>query len=324
MKKFAHFNAATIEEAVELLRRYGGRANLIAGGTDLLGKMKDRILPNYPEALVNLKTIPGLDFIKEEKGELKIGALTRLEDIATSETVKEKYSALAEAAHRTASPHLREMGTLSGNLCQDIRCWYYRNPENRFPCLRKGGGRCYAHAGDTRYHSIFGGSVEEGCIAVHPSDSAPALIALKAQVRTSKRTIEMEDFFQVGVMKTTVLDDDEMVTEIQIPTPPAGSKSSFHKFALRKSIDFPIVNCGAHIITSDGQVRDARICLNAVYVKPYRAKKAEEALMGEEINETTAARAGLAAVTEAVPLEDNNYMVEIAKVLVKRAILACS
>ena len=110
MKKFAHFNASTIEEAVELLRRYGGRANLIAGGTDLLGKMKDRILPNYPEALVNLKTIPGLDFIKEEKGLLKIGALTRLEDIATSETVKEKYSALAEAAHRTASPHLRGDG----------------------------------------------------------------------------------------------------------------------------------------------------------------------------------------------------------------------
>jgi xanthine dehydrogenase YagS FAD-binding subunit len=324
MKKFAHFNASTIEEAVELLRRYGGRANLIAGGTDLLGKMKDRILPNYPEALVNIKSIPGLDFIKEEKGLLKIGALTRLEDIATSETVIEKYSALGEAAHRTASPHLREMGTIGGNLCQDIRCWYYRNADNRFPCLRKGGGRCYAHAGDTRYHSIFGGSVEEGCIAVHPSDNAPALIALKAQVRTSKRTIEMEDFFQVGVIKTTVLDDDELVTEIYVPAPPAGSKSSFHKFALRKSIDFPIVNCAAHIITSDGRVRDARICLNAVYVKPYRAKKAEEALIGGEINETSAAEAGLAAVTEAAPLKDNKYMVEIAKVLVKRAILDCS
>jgi xanthine dehydrogenase YagS FAD-binding subunit len=323
MKKFAHFNASTIEEAGELLRRYGGRANLIAGGTDLLGKMKDRILPNYPEALVNLKTIPGLDFIKEEKGMLRIGALTRLEDVATSETIKESCPALTEAAHRTASPHLREMGTISGNLCQDIRCWYYRNPENRFPCLRKGGGRCYAHAGDTRYHSIFGGSVEEGCIAVHPSDTAPALMALKAQVRTSKRTIEMEDFFQVGVIKTTVLDDDEIVTEIQIPTPPEGSKSSFHKFALRKSIDFPIVNCAVHVITSDGRVRDARICLNAVYVKPYRAISAEEALRGKEINETTATEAGLAAVMEAAPLKDNRYMVEIAKILVKRAILDC-
>ncbi|MBI4763558.1 MAG: FAD binding domain-containing protein [Deltaproteobacteria bacterium] len=323
MKKFAHFNASTIEEAVELLKRYGGRANLIAGGTDLLGKMKDRILPNYPEALINLKTIPGLDFIKEEKGLLKIGALTRLEDIATSETVKEQYTALAKATHRTASPHLREMGTIGGNLCQDIRCWYYRNADNRFPCLRKGGGRCYAHAGDTRYHSIFGGSVEEGCIAVHPSDNAPALMALKARVRTSKRTIEMEDFFQVGVIKTTVLDDDEIVAEIQIPTPPTGSKSSFYKFALRKSIDFPIVNCAAHINTSEGQVRDALICLNAVYVKPYRAKKAEEVLIGGEINETTAAEAGLAAVIEAAPLKDNKYMVEIAKVLVKRAILDC-
>ncbi len=323
MKKFAHFNASTIEEAVELLKRYGGRANLIAGGTDLLGKMKDRILPDYPEALVNLKTIPGLDFIKEEKGLLKIGALTRLEDIATSETVKEKYSTLAEAARRTASPHIREMGTLSGNLCQDIRCWYYRNPENRFPCLRKGGGRCYAHAGDTRYHSIFGGSVEEGCIAVHPSDTAPALIALKADVKTTKRTIGIEDFFQVEVSKTTVLDEDEIVTEIHVPTPEKGTKSTFLKFALRKSIDFPVVNCAAHMMTSDGRVRDARICLNAVYVKPYRAKRAEEALIDREINETAAAEAGLAAVTEAAPLKDNQYMVEIAKVLVKRAILDC-
>jgi xanthine dehydrogenase YagS FAD-binding subunit len=323
MKTFAHFNAWTVEEAVSLLRRYGAKASVVAGGTDLLGKMKDRILPTYPEALVNLKTIPGLDFIREEGGMLKIGALTRLEDIAHHGTVKDGYTALAQAAHRTASPHLREMGTIGGNLCQDIRCWYYRSPNNRFPCLRKGGGRCYALEGDTRYHSIFGGSVEEGCIAVHPSDTAPALIALNGEVRTSKRTIGAEDFFQVGVSKTTVLEGDEVVTEIQVPRPVAGTKSAFLKFALRKSIDFAIVDCAAMVTTTKGKVDGARICLNAVYVKPYRARKAEEAIAGKVLNEANAEAAGEAAVAGATPRPDNGYMVQVAKVMVKRALLAC-
>jgi len=323
MKTFAHFNVTTIEEAVSLLRRYQGKASLIAGGTDILGKMKDRILPGYPEALVNIKTIPGLDSIKEEGGVLKIGPLAILEDIAHDSIVKSKYSALAEAARRTASPHLREMGTIGGNICQDIRCWYYRNPENRFPCLRKGGGRCYALEGDTRYHSIFGGSVDEGCIAVHPSDTAPALIALDARIKTSRRTIRAEDFFQVEVSRTTVLDEDEIVTEIQVPEPENGAKSAFFKFALRKSIDFPIVNCAAMITGSGDKVSAARICLNAVYVKPYRAVGAEKAIIGKEINDTSSEAAGSAAVSDAKPLQDNAYMVQVARIMVKRAILAC-
>lgn len=323
MKKFSHVNALTIDEAVSILRRYGDRASLIAGGTDLLGKMKDRILSRYPEALVNLKTIPGLDFIKEENRILEIGALTRLEDIAIDQTVRGGYAALAQAANRTASPHLREMGTIGGNICQDIRCWYYRHPNNRFPCLRKGGGRCYAIEGDNRYHSIFGGSVEEGCYAVHPSDTAPALIALDAEIRTSKRTIKAGDFFQVEVTKTTVLDEDEIVTKILVPRPPENAKSGFVKFALRKTIDFPIVNCAALISSSEGKVSAAGICLNAVYVKPYRATRAEEVIVGKTINEADAEAAGSAAVSEAKPLPHNSYMVQIAKTMVKRAILAC-
>jgi len=324
MKTFAHFNASTIDEAVSLLRRYNGKASLIAGGTDLLGKMKDRILPSYPEALINLKTIPALSHIREEDGLLKIGPLAILEDIAHHPLVKERYAVLAEAARRTASPHLREMGTIGGNICQDIRCWYYRNPENRFPCLRKGGGRCYALEGDTRYHSIFGGSVEEGCIAVHPSDTAPALIALNARIKTTRRTVRAEDFFQVEVSRTTVLAGDEIVTEIQVPVPADGSKSAFLKFALRKSIDFPIVNCAAMISYSESKVDAARICLNAVYVKPYRATQAEETIIGKEVNEAHAEAAGSAAVAEAKPLKDNAYMVQVAKILVKRTLLACS
>ncbi len=323
MKTFTHFNASTIDEAASLLRRYQGKASLIAGGTDLLGKMKDRILPTYPEALINLKTVPGLNAVEEANGFLNIGALAILEDIAHNPLVKAKYAALAEAARRTASPHLREMGTVAGNICQDIRCWYYRNPENRFPCLRKGGGRCYALQGDTRYHSIFGGSVEEGCIAVHPSDTAPALIALDAQIQTSRRTIRAEDFFQVEVSRTTVLDDDEIVTRIRIPEPVDGVKSAFFKFALRKSIDFPIVNCAARITVSQGNVADARICLNAVYVKPLRMHAAEKAIVGKKISEDHAAAAGETVFSEARALKDNGYMVHVSGALIKKAILAC-
>ena len=150
MNKFTHINATSVEEAVLILQRYRGRASLLAGGTDLIGKLKDEVMPTYPEAIINLKTIPGLDFIRQEHDVLKIGALTRLADIAVEPIIQSMYAALAEAASHTASPHLREMGTLGGNLCQDIRCWYYRNPNNRFPCLRKSGGRCYALAGDDR------------------------------------------------------------------------------------------------------------------------------------------------------------------------------
>ena len=323
MKSFTHFNATSIDDAVLILKRYGGRANLVAGGTDIIGKMKDQILPAYPEALVNLKKIPNMDAIREEEGLLKVGAMAILEDIAHNPIIRERYAVLAEAAGRTASPHLREMGTLGGNICQDIRCWYYRHPDNRFPCLRKRGSRCYALEGDNRYHSIFGGSVEEGCVAVHPSDTAPALIALDASIRTSKRTIKAENFFRVDVSKTTVLEDDEIVTEVQIPTPPKNAKSAFLKFALRKSIDFSIVNCAAMIASSKGKVEKARICLNAVYVTPYRAVKAEEAVMGKTLNDANAEAAGEAAVSDAKPLRHNAYMVQIAKILIKRAILAC-
>jgi len=323
MKKFVHINARSIDEAITSLQRYNGKARLIAGGTDLLGKMKDMILPNYPEALINIKTIPGLDFIREEEGALRIGALTRLADITTHGKVKESYAALAEATAKTASPHIREMGTLVGNICQDIRCWYYRAPDNRFPCLRKGGGRCYAIDGDNRYHSIFGGSVDQGCYAVHPSDTAPALISLEAQIRTSKRIIKAEDFFQVSVAGTTVLDHDEMVLEIELPTPISNTKSAFTKFALRKSIDFPIVNCAASITSRDKKIERTRICLNAVFVKPYRPLTAEEIIIGKSIEDKTAELAADKAVAEAQPLSRNSYMVQIARTLVRRTLSAC-
>jgi len=324
VKEFKHFNAYSVDEAVALMGRYGERAAVIAGGTDILGKMKDSILPAYPEALINIKTIDGLSEIKESGGMLNIGALALLADIAANPVIKSKYAALAQAAGRTASPHLRNMGTIGGNICQDIRCWYYRNQNNRFSCLRKKGGRCYAIKGDNRYHSIFGGSVSGGCFAVHPSDTAPALVALDAKIVTSSRTIEAEKFFEVKPVKTTVLKSDEIVTGIQVPEPAAGSSSAFLKFALRRSIDFPIVNCAVMVTRKDGKVSAARICLNAVHVIPYRAVKAEQAITGRVIDEAAAEEAGAAAVSEAKPLDHNKYMVAIARTLVKRTLLACA
>jgi xanthine dehydrogenase YagS FAD-binding subunit len=323
MQRFAHINAYTVEEAISALQRYGSKASIIAGGTDILGKMKDDILPNYPEALINIKTIQDLNIIRESDGILRIGALATLDNIADHPRIQSAYTTLAQAAARTASPHIRAMGTIGGNICQDVRCWYYRNPKNRFPCLRKGGGRCYAIDGDSRYHSIFGGSVEEGCYAVHPSDTAPALVALNAEAVTSKRIVPIEDFFQVDVEKTTILDKDEIVTEIRIPKPENGSKSAFLKVALRKSIDFPIVNCAVSITESSNKVKSARICLNAVYVKPYRAVRAETAVEGRSITKESAEDAALAAVSNVQPMKDNRYMVSIAQTLVQRSILAC-
>jgi xanthine dehydrogenase YagS FAD-binding subunit len=289
---------------------------VIAGGTDLLGTLKDEVLPEYPETIINLKSIAGLSYIKEEGGVLKIGALTLLDEIANSDVVKTKYTALAQAAGRVASPHIREMGTIGGNICQLVRCWYFRVANNRFNCIRKGGSMCYAMAGDNRYHSIFGGV--NACFAVNPSDTAAALVALDAKIVTSKKTINAEDFWDAKVPGSTVLEAGEIVKEIQVPAPAAGAKSAFLKFAIRKSIDFPIVNCA--VLVSGG---NARICLNAVYNKPWRATKAEEAISGKTINETNAATAAAAAVNGNLPLPESKYKLEIAKTLVKRALLEC-
>jgi xanthine dehydrogenase YagS FAD-binding subunit len=313
MKAFNHTNAKTLAEAKTALA--GGKAEIIAGGTDLIGRLKDNVLPTYPATLINIKTIPGLDYIKEEAGVLKIGATTRLADIAANPVINQKYTALAQAALRVATPHVRDMGTIGGNLAQLHRCWYFRKPENRFNCIRKGGPTCYAMTGDNRYHSIFG-SVNN-CIAVHPSDIAPALIALNAKIVTNTRTINAENFWDVKVASNTVLTPGEIITEIQVPAPPAGAKSAFLKFAIRKSIDFPIVNCA--VLAGGGQ---PRIALNAVAPKPYRAVKAEAAIAGTPINETTAEAAGAAAMEDAKPLTATKYKVQIAKTLVKRALLA--
>ncbi len=315
MKRFSHINATTIDEAVSALEK--GRARVIAGGTDLLGLLKDNVLPDYPETVINIKTIPGMNFVSEEKGLLRIGALTLLDDIARNKTIQQEYAALAEAAARAAHPHIREMGTIAGNLCQLPRCWYFRLRNNRFFCRRKGGKVCPAITGDARYHSIFGGI--KGCIAVNPSDLAPALIALEAKIKTTKRLVEAESFFSVEGYGTTILDANEIVTEIQLPAHDTLARSAFIKYALRKSIDFAIVNCAVLIGPTT-----ARICLNAVSNNPYRPVAAEQVVVGKPIDEAVAEAAGAAALAGAKPLASNTYKTQIAKTLVRRAVLACA
>ncbi|MBA7484931.1 Aldehyde oxidoreductase FAD-binding subunit PaoB [subsurface metagenome] len=315
MNDFTIVNATTVSEAASALGQ--PKSAVLAGGTDLLGQLKSFMSPNNaPDTLVNIKTISGLDSIKEEGGMLKIGALVKLADIAASATVKANYAALAEAARKVATPELRNMGTIGGNICQQVRCWYYRAEFNAFNCLRKNpAGVCQALIGDNRYHSIFGAM--NGCIAVNPSDTAPALIAFDAKIVTSKNSAgySAEDFFTftgAGSEKTTVLDDDEIVTEIQVPTPAAGTKSVFLKFAIRKAFDFPIVNCA--VVRSSSEVR---ICLNGVGPAPVSGVSPTPIPSPSDIAEDL-----LADAIPASPVGHNKYMIQIAKTLVKRAVEA--
>jgi xanthine dehydrogenase YagS FAD-binding subunit len=316
MKRFVHINATTVEEATSILAEYDGRAKVLSGGTDLIGMMKDEATSDYPEVLVNVKTIPGLADIVEEGGMLKVGALTPLAKIVGDNTVKTKYTALAEAAEAVADPTVRNMGTLGGNLCQEVRCWYFRMPKNYFYCFRKGGTLCEAVPGDNRYNAIIGGSI---CFAVCPSDTAIALSALDATIVTSKRSLAIGDFYQV---LGTALDDDEMVTEVQIPAPESGTKQKFLKFRIRKAIDFAIVSVATAITVEGGIVTDARIVLGAVSPVPYRATDAEDALKGTAISESSAEEAAANAVKDTIPLPNNAYKVAIAETMVKDAILS--
>ena len=322
MRSFTHINAQTIAEACTTLATYKGRARLKAGGTDLLLTLKGDILPDYPEAVINIKTIPDLDYIKLDSDVLKIGALACLSNVAESPILKEKYWVLAKAALSVASPQIRNVATLGGNLCQDVRCWYYRYPRRMggpVICLRKGSGLCLAVKGDNRYHAIMGGSK---CFAVCPSDTAVALAALDARIIITspkgERSMAVTDFFNsLG----NALNLGEMIREVEIPRITPLAKQTFLKFTLRKPIDFAIVNVASVIATQDGICTDARIALGAVAPGPVRVKTAEEMMIGRPINEDTASKAAEEALAGAKPLSKNAYKVEIAKILVKRAII---
>jgi len=318
--KLKHINARSITEALNVLGEYQEEAKIIAGGVDLISLMKNEVIG--PNVLVNIKTIPELAYIKEDAEGLKIGALTTINDIEMSPIISSKYTVLAEAAHSVAGPQIRNMGTIVGNLCQDVRCWYYRRSPvigRDFFCYRKGGKLCYALGGDNRYHAVIGG---KRCYVVCPSDMAPALVALKAKVKIAsavgERVMPVEEFY---IPLGNILKPDEIITELQVPAVLPDSRQRYLKFRLRKAIDFALSSVAAVITMDDGVVSTAGIVLGGVAPIPYRATATEEALQGEMVTETVAEAAAKAALIEAKPLSMNAYKLPIIEALVRKAIL---
>lgn len=323
MKAYNHVNAATIDEAIAILKSSGGRAKVIAGGTDLLGILKDRILPDYPETLINLKSIKNLEYIKEDGRILKIGALTKLEDIVHSPLIRERCKVLSDTAKSVASPQIRNLGTIGGNICQDVRCLYYRYPHQigeRMVCRRKGGKSCFAVAGDNRFNSIMGG---KGCFAVCASDMAIALTALDADILAAEpdgiRTIPIRDFHTDS---GNILGNSGIITEFHIKSLPKEEKTIFLKFRLRDAIDFAVVSVASAMTVAEGVCKEARIVLGAVASVPIRAVAGEAFLKGKELTGEVAREAAGLVVEKAKPMSMNAYKVQIARKLVTQAIMA--
>ncbi|HSW40494.1 MAG TPA: FAD binding domain-containing protein [Acidobacteriota bacterium] len=346
MKSFRHFHVRSLREAASLLAKYRGNARINAGGTDLLGCLRDYCLAEYPEAVIDIKGIPGLDHIKSGSRGLSIGALAKLADVVQSPVVREEYPLLAEAARSVATPNIRNMATAGGNLVQEIRCWYYRYPRHiggPIVCLRKGGKACNAAAGDNRYHSVFGPAPAPppemsvtgantgsgaaavrprgGCFAVNPSDLAVALLALNGIVVTTGRSIPAETFFMADTVRTTVLEPDEIIKEIRVPKPPKMNRQAYLKFTLRKPVDFAVVSTACVISEKGGICSGARLVLGAVGPSPLRARSAEEFMTGKPINEETASEAAQLAFAAARPLGMNGYKIRIGMTLIRRALL---
>jgi len=322
MNRFQHANVQSVKEALSLLSDNWDETRIIAGGTDLLGEIKKEIIT--AKVLVNIKTISDLNFIKYEKGKgLKIGALARIADIEGNDLIKEKFTALWEAAKVTASPQLRNMGTIGGNLCQRPRCWYYRGD---FNCFRKGGTECFALNGENKHHCIFGGA---GCVVVHPSDSAPALMSLKAQIKIAslkgERTVSLEDFFigpDKDIQRENILKPNEIITEILIPEPSPDTRSIYLKRMERKVWDFAIVSIAAALNFKGNNCSKARLVLGGVAPIPWRLKRVEDYLAGKRITTKVTQRAGELATKGAKPLKQNSYKVDLVKIMVKEALLS--
>ena len=322
MQNFSYVNATSIEQVPSLLGRSWDDAVVMAGGTDLVGEMKDYAA--VPKRVVNLKSIEGLDYIRQDDAGMRIGALTTLTDVLENSAVSQDLPLLHQAVSVIASPQIRNMATLAGNILQRPRCWYYRSED--FPCLKKGGARCYAVGGVNTYHAIFGSGPS---YIVHPSDAAPALMALGATVNIhgprGANEVVMDDFFtmpEMNIRRENILRPNEIVTEITIPIPEANSRGMFLKVRERESIDFALVSLAAQMTVVNGTCERASLVLGGVAPIPWRALEAEDYLRGRRITEARAESAAEAAVEDAAPMPHNGYKVEIAKNLVKQAVQA--
>jgi xanthine dehydrogenase YagS FAD-binding subunit len=321
MPAFELFQPAKIEDALALLDRYGSEAWVMAGGLDTFDWLKDRT--KRPSVVVDLSQVAALRGIKEVNGGLEIGATTPLTEVVRHPAVREKFGLLMEAAELVASPQIRNQGTLGGNVSQDTRCWYYRSG---WSCYRAGGNICYADTPTAinREHAIL---EADRCVAVSPSDTAPALIALDAQMvlrRTGgERVVAAEDYFVgpgVDIMRMTVLAPGELLVAIRVPGTWAGAQFYFEKVRDRNVWDFPLVNVASAIKFSGTTIQQARIAVGAVAARPLRLVRVEQAIAGKPRTEETADLAGKLAVDGATPLRYNGYKIPLMRNLVKRAI----
>ena len=318
LPKFAYSRPMSVEEAVVQLTN---GSVIHAGGTDLLGCLRDGVF--RAEKLVSIQALNELRGVKALNGGLRIGALTTLSEVAEHPLVSGRYAALAQGAGAAASPQLRNQGTIGGNLCQRPRCWYFRGD---FHCLRKGGETCYAVNGENEFHCILGGS---GCYIVHPSDTAPALIALEAKAHiigpNGKRTVPLESFFVLpsqDVTRETVLRPGEIVTEIVLPSL-RYVRSSYRKVRARGAWDFALSGVALGLrLSSDRFVEWARVVLAGVAPIPWRALDAEKALIGRRLEVTVIAEAAAACVKGAEPLSQNAYKIDMVQGVVEESLLA--
>ena len=319
MKAFSNANPKDLQEAITLLAR--GNASIVSGGSDLLGMVKERLVS--PDMLVNLKSIRGLDRVETQSGKVKIGGLITLDALSHDAQIRKQYAVLAEAAESVGTPQIRNAGTLAGNVCQRPWCWYFRNG---FPCLKNGGDKCFSASGENQFHAIFGGGPS---YIVHPSDTAPALVALDAEFHVSgpsgDRVIPAAQFFQlprVDAARENVLAPDDVLVAITLPAARPGVRSTYHKVLDREAWTHAVVSV-AIVLDMDKQIcRSARVVLGGVAPIPWRLPKVEAMLAGQRITPELAAQAGEAAVEGARPLAKNKYKVPLTKAVVKRTLLS--
>jgi xanthine dehydrogenase YagS FAD-binding subunit len=318
LRTFAYVRPGSVSEALKQIEERGARIH--AGGTDLLGCLRDGVF----EAR-KVVSISGIDDLRgltvAPDGELRIGALTTIAELASHRAVAERFAALAQAASVVASPQLRNQGTLGGNLCQRPRCWYFRGD---YACTRKGGEMCYAVGGENQYHCIFGGGA---CVIVHPSDTAPALIALDAKVRIlgpkGARVIPLEQFYvlpEKDATRETVLEPGDMVAGVLVPPSAPGQHSGYRKVRARGSWDFAMAGLAHAVTLKAGRVADARLVLSGVAPTPWRLPAVEQLLIGQKLDARLVARAADAAIAGAKPLEHNGYKVPLVHGLVEEVL----
>jgi xanthine dehydrogenase YagS FAD-binding subunit len=322
MRTFTNANPRDLQQAVTLSQqahRDGRSASFTGGGSDLLGMVKERLVT--PDVLVNLKTIKGLDQVTQAAGAVNIGGLITLDTLSRHPLVHKQYAVLAEAAGSVATPQIRNVGTLAGNVCQRPWCWYFRNG---FPCYKAGGNTCFSFAGENQFHAIFGGGPS---FIVHPSDTAPALVALDAKFRivgpSGERTLAAADFFALPAKnpaRENVLADDEVLASVQLPAARPGTRSTYHKILDREAWTHAVVSAAIVLEMDKDVCRSARVVLGGVAPIPWRVPEAESLLVGQRVTPELAAKAGAAAVAGAKPLAKNAYKVPLTKAVVRRTV----